>query len=174
MMAFQGAVDLGYRYLETDLHVSRDRRVVIFHDDTLERLTNGIGRFWDHDWERLQTLDAAHQFDKAGGYPLRGRGIQMPLLEEALRTFPDGMFNLDLKQPRIEAVVAEEVRRLGAEDRVLIGSFHDARIRHFREITGYQPAAWPELVRRHSTFADYVRATSRPIPVVILEPIASS
>ena len=161
MMAFQGAVDLGYRYLETDLHVSRDRRVVIFHDDTLERLTNGIGRFWDHDWEGLQTLDAAHQFDKAGGYPLRGRGIQMPLLEEALRTFPDGMFNLDLKQPRIEAVVAEEVRRLGAEDRVLIGSFHDARIRHFREITEGRVAtsAGPREISR-AVSASYARRSA--------------
>lgn len=136
MVAFQGAVDLGYRYLETDLHVSRDGRVVIFHDDTLERLTNGVGRFWDHDWERLRTLDAAHGFDPASGFPRRGSGIGMPLLEEAMRTFPDVMFNLDLKQPQIEEAVAGEVRRLGVEDRVLIGSFHDRRVRRVRAAAG--------------------------------------
>jgi glycerophosphoryl diester phosphodiesterase len=132
MVAFQGAVDLGYRYLETDVHVSRDGRVVIFHDHVLDRLTDGSGRFVDRDWFELRALDAAHGFGAEAGFPLRGRGIGMPLLEEALTTFPDQMFNLDLKQPAIAETVAAEVRRLGAEDRVMIGSFHDRRIRAFR------------------------------------------
>src|SRR3990170_685951 len=92
MVAFQGAIDLGYKYLETDLHVSRDRKVVIFHDDTLERLTNGVGRFWDLEWENLRTLDTGHHFDPVAGYPWRGRGAGMPLLEEALNTFPNAHF----------------------------------------------------------------------------------
>ena len=47
MTAFQGAVGLGYRYLETDVHVSADRRVVIFHDDQLQNLTDGSGPVWE-------------------------------------------------------------------------------------------------------------------------------
>jgi glycerophosphoryl diester phosphodiesterase len=140
MVAFQGAIDLGYKYIETDLHVSRDGRVVIFHDDTLERLTNGVGHFWDLEWENLRALDAGHRFDPAAGYPWRGRGAGMPLLEEALRTFPNAHFNLDLKQPGIEGVVAKEVRRLGVEDRVLIGSFYDLRVRRVRAAAGDQVA----------------------------------
>ena len=72
MTAFQGAVDLGYCYLETDLHVSRDGRVVVFHDDGLEHLTDGAGKVWDHDWSYLRTLDAAHHFDPEHGHPRRG------------------------------------------------------------------------------------------------------
>ena len=168
MMAFQGAVDLGYRYLETDLHVSRDQRVVLFHDDSLERLTNGKGRFWDHDWETLRALDAAHQFDKSGGYPQRGQGVVMPLLEDALRAFPDALFNLDLKQPRIEAVVADEIARLGAEDRVLIGSFYDARIRRFREITEGRIAtsAGPREISRAVSASYARRAAAGPSDVL--------
>jgi len=150
MVAFQGAVDLGYRYIETDLHVSRDGKVVIFHDDSLERLTSGAGRFWEHDWASLRTLDAAHHFDPVNGYPRRGAGVGMPLLEEAVRTFPDVQFNLDLKQPGIEAAVAEEVRRLGIEDRVLVGSFYDRRVRRLRVLAGERvaTAAGPgEVVR---------------------------
>ena len=155
MAAFQGAVDLGYTYLETDLHVSRDGKVVIFHDDTLERLTNGMGRFWDHDWESLRTLDAAHHFDPAAGYPRRGTGVGMPLLEEAVRAFPDARFNLDLKQPGIESTVASEVRRLGVEDRVLIGSFYDIRVRRLRTAAGDRvaTAAGPSEVLRAITAA---------------------
>jgi glycerophosphoryl diester phosphodiesterase len=58
------------------------------------------------------------------------------LLEETLRAFPDRLFNIDVKQPGIEWAVAGEVGRLGAEDRVLIASFSDRRIRRFRRLTG--------------------------------------
>ncbi len=136
MVAFQGAVDLGYRYLETDVHVSRDGEVVIFHDDRLERLTDGTGWVRERDWAELAGLDAAHHFDGAGGHPLRGTGVTIPLLEEAVRVFPDVQWNIDLKQAGIEAAVADLVDRLGLEDRVLIGSFHDGRIRRFRRLTG--------------------------------------
>jgi glycerophosphoryl diester phosphodiesterase len=149
MVAFQGAVDLGYRYIETDVHVSRDGKVVIFHDDSLERLTNGSGAFVDHDWEELRQLDAAHGFDERAGFPLRGTGIAMPLLEEAVRTFPTQMFNIDLKQEGIAAAVAAEVDRLGIGDRVMIGSFHDRRIRAFREAApGVATSAGPTEVAR--------------------------
>jgi glycerophosphoryl diester phosphodiesterase len=149
MVAFQGAVDLGYRYIETDVHVTRDGKVVIFHDDTLERLTDGTGRFADHDWEDLRDLDAAHHFGPADGHPLRGRGIGMPLLEEAVTTFPDRMFNIDLKQPGIAGAVAAEIRRLGIEERVMIGSFHDRRIRAFRGAApGVATSAGPAEVAR--------------------------
>jgi glycerophosphoryl diester phosphodiesterase len=136
MVAFQGAVDLGYRYLETDVHVSRDGRVVIFHDDRLERLTDGTGRIWEREWEDLRRLDAAHRFDPESGFPLRDRGVMMPLLEEAAAAFPDVLWNIDLKQAGIEEAVASLVTRMGLEDRVLIGSFHDRRIRRFRRLMG--------------------------------------
>jgi glycerophosphoryl diester phosphodiesterase len=149
MVAFQGAVDLGYRYIETDVHVSRDGRVVIFHDDMLERLTNGVGQFVDHDWKDLKGLDAAHGFKPEDGFPLRGRGIGMPSLEEAVATFPDVCFNIDLKQPGIATAVAAEVRRLGIEGRVMIGSFHDRRIRAFRRAApGVATSAGPGEVAR--------------------------
>lgn len=149
MVAFQGAVDLGYRYIETDVHVTRDGRVVMFHDDDLERLTDGSGRFADFDWEDLRRLDAAYRFRPDHGFPLRGRGIGMPLLEEAVATFPNQMFNIDLKQPAIATAVADEVRRLGIEERVMIGSFHDRRIRAFRRAApGVATSAGPAEVAR--------------------------
>ena len=136
MTAFQGAVDLGYRYLEIDLHVTRDGRIVIFHDHDLERLTDGRGKVWEWRWEDLRGLDAGHNFDPEAGYPRRGKDDRIPLLEEALVAFPDRMFNLDLKQRGIEVVVAGEIARLGAEERVLIGSFHGRRTRRFIRASG--------------------------------------
>jgi glycerophosphoryl diester phosphodiesterase len=135
MVAFQGAIDLGYRYLETDVHMSGDGKVVVFHDDRLERLTDGTGCVWDHDWDELRRLDAAYSFGADEGFTLRGSGVSIPLLEEVLRSFPDALLNIDLKQDAIEAAVAEEIDRLDAHDRVLVGSFHDHRIARFREET---------------------------------------
>ena len=149
MVAFQGAVDLGYRYIETDVHVSRDGRVVIFHDDVLERLTDGAGPFELHDWDDLKSLDAAYGFGAEEGFPLRGQGIGMPLLEEAVTTFPDVCFNIDLKQAGVAEIVAREVERLGIEERVLIGSFRDRRIRAFRRAApGVATSAGPAEVAR--------------------------
>lgn len=135
MTAFQGAVGLGYRYLEIDVHVSSDGRVVVFHDDSLERLTDGVGKVWDRTWNELRTLDAAHNFKPDEGFPLRGTGLSIPLLAELLQAFPDALLNIDLKQAGIEEVVASEIERLSAQDRVLIGSFRDWRIREFRRLT---------------------------------------
>lgn len=135
MPAFQGAVDLGYRYFELDVHATRDGKVIVFHDHDLDRLTDGTGWVWDHDWADLRPLDAAHSFDRRRGYPRRGEGIRIPLLEEILTTFPDVMVNVELKQDGIEEAVADELRRLDAFDRVMIGSFSDARIALFREVT---------------------------------------
>ncbi len=134
MVAFQGAVDLGYRYIETDVHLSRDGRVVLFHDDDLDRLTDGVGKVWEWDWQHLRQLDAAHHFGADHGYPLRGRDIGIPLFEDVVNTFPNCLFNLDLKQSGMEYALAEDVERLGATDRVLIGSFHGSRIRRFRRV----------------------------------------
>lgn len=136
MGAFRGAIQLGYRYLETDVHVSSDGVVVLFHDDRLDRLTDGSGLVWDHPWDHLASLDAAYHFDPAGGYPLRGEGIGIPRLADLVAEFPEALVNIDLKQQGIEQVVSDEIFRLGIEDRVMIGSFRDARIRRFRRITG--------------------------------------
>lgn len=164
MAAFQGAIDLGYRYLETDLHVSRDGRVVVFHDDTLERLTDGRGALAGRDWSELSTLDPGFRFDPASGFPWRGRGLRIPLLEEVVASFPGVHLNLDLKQDGIESVVAAEIERLGIRDRVLIGSFHDRRIRRFRSVSGGRVAtsAGPGEVARALAASRLGRAVAVP------------
>ena len=150
MAAFQGAADLGYVHIETDIHATRDGRIVIFHDDRLERLTDGTGFVWDWRWEDLKRLDAAHHFDAAAGYPMRGHGERIPLLEDVLASWPHVQFNLDLKQAGIEAPLWEEIERLGARDRVLIGAFQQGRVRTFRSLSGgsVATAAGPSEVLR--------------------------
>lgn len=148
MIAFQWAIGLGLRYLETDVHATRDGKVVAFHDDRLDRLTDGRGKVWERDWEDLRRLDAAYHFDPGHGYPQRGSGVRIPLLEEVLAAFPKCLLNLDLKQDGMEDLLAAEIIRLGAEDRVLVGSFHDRRLTRFRRASrgGVATSAGPREV----------------------------
>lgn len=133
--AFQGAIDLGYKYIETDVRITRDGVVVAFHDATLERTTNGAGAVSSWDLADLQRLDAAWWFDEANGYPLRGTGVRVRPLAELFEAWPDAYFNIDLKGAGLEWPVADVIKRHGRENSTLIGSFVDHRIAKFRRIT---------------------------------------
>ncbi len=78
MAAFRRAVELGARFIETDLHLSRDGRIVAIHDDTLERTTNGHGLVKDH------TLKELREFDAGSWYSQQFAGQRIPSLEEIL------------------------------------------------------------------------------------------
>jgi glycerophosphoryl diester phosphodiesterase len=130
------AEGLGYRYIETDIRVTRDGVVVVFHDETLERTTNGIGKVSEWDWEDIRHLDAGYRFSPDGeNFPSRGKGVAISRLDETLDRYGDVCFNIDLKEPGSEWPVAEVVAQTGATERVLIGSFSDRRIERFRRIT---------------------------------------
>ena len=135
MHAFHGALELGYRYVETDVRISKDGHVVVFHDASLERTTNGTGKVIAHDLADLRQLDAAYHFDHPGGHPLRGKGVGISTLADVFAEFPDTHFNIDLKGPGMEWAVADVVREAGREDSVLIGSFIGRRTAKFRRIT---------------------------------------
>lgn len=135
--AFDAAVgEFGYRYIETDIQVSSDGVVVVFHDDTLERTTNGVGKVADWSWEDLSRLDAAYHFSPDGEHhPLRGAGIGIRRLDETFARYPDVRFNLDLKASGSEWPVAETITRARRRETVCVGTFSDRRLARFRRIT---------------------------------------
>ena len=163
--AFQGAIDLGYRYVETDVRISRDGVVVAFHDATLERTTNGVGAVDEWEFSDLQRLDAAWWFDEGNGYPRRGSGVQIPSLAEVFEMWPDAMFNIDLKGPGLEWAVADVIKRHGREGSTLIGSFVDHRIAKFRRIThgGIAVSAGPSTVLAMLAASRLGRTIRRPV-----------
>jgi glycerophosphoryl diester phosphodiesterase len=136
MEAFSEAIGLGYRFLETDLHVTEDDVVVCFHDDTLERTTDGAGPIRSHGFDRVRQFDAGHRHLMDGGYPFRGNGVRVPSLEEAANAFPDVSFIVDLKGEGIVQPLVRLIDRLSLHDRLIVGSFSDRRIEEFRTATG--------------------------------------
>jgi glycerophosphoryl diester phosphodiesterase len=163
--AFQGAIDLGYQYIETDVRITRDGVVVAFHDGTLERTTNGAGPVDRWDLKDLQRLDAAWWFDEENGYPLRGTGVKVRALSEIFAMWPDAYFNIDLKGPKLEWPVADVIKRHGMENSTMIGSFVDHRVAKFRRITRGEVAvsAGPSSVLAMVAASRLGRTSRRPV-----------
>ncbi len=137
LAAFQIAVALGYGYLETDAHLTRDGVLVAFHDDRLDRVTDRKGAIAELGIAEVEAADAGYAFSPDGGssFPFRGRGIRVPRLEEILMRWPEVRVNIDPKSdPSVEPLAAL-LDRLGAWSRVCIGSFSDRRLRRIRSLS---------------------------------------
>lgn len=138
MLAFQRAADLGIAYIELDVHLTRDGHVVVFHDDTLERTTNGHGQVKDHTLAEFQQLDAGYHFTPDAGktFPFRGQGVTISPLTEVLRSFPHIRFTVEIKQkePPIEEQVIAVVQECGVADTVVLASEHDAVVTRVRSL----------------------------------------
>jgi len=134
--AFEAAVGMGYRYLETDVHVSRDGVLFAFHDAKLDRVTDRRGRIGDLRSDEIRAADAGFWFttDFGSTYPWRGHGVRVPALEELLTRWPDVFVNIDPKTDACVEPLAALIRRLAIFDRVCVGSFSDARTARVRAL----------------------------------------
>ncbi|MGV8845604.1 glycerophosphodiester phosphodiesterase [Tessaracoccus sp.] len=141
MRAFSNAVDLGYQYLETDVHATRDDHLVAFHDPDLGRVTDREGRIAEMTFAEVRSVAV-------------GDREEVPTLDELLDGFPDCFFNIDLKAPRAVDLLVETLTRHGAGDRVCVGSFARARLTRFRR-------SLPQAVTAASTLEVMAMAAGR-------------
>ena len=123
MTAFHHAVELGYRYLETDVHASKDGVVYAFHDDDLQRMVG----------ERvaISTLTA----NDIDAFRLEG-GHHIPRMAELFETFPNARFNIDAKAWPVVGPLADLINQTATQTRCCIGSFSDNRIKAVLRETG--------------------------------------
>lgn len=123
LQAFEHAVALGYAYLETDVHATRDGVVVAFHDERLERVTDGVGAIADLTAAELRCV-LVH-----GAHPV-------PTLAELLEALPHARFNIDLKSDAVVGPLVQLLDEYDAWERVLVCSFSWRRLRDFRRLAG--------------------------------------
>jgi glycerophosphoryl diester phosphodiesterase len=123
MAAFERAVGLGYRYLETDVRVTADGVALAFHDSALDRVTDSRGRVRELSWPQVRTA-------------LIGGREPIALLADVLTSWPGVRVNIDVKSDAGVAATADVLRRTGAADRVCIGAFSDGRLRELRRVLG--------------------------------------
>jgi glycerophosphoryl diester phosphodiesterase len=123
MPAFQYAVDLGYRYIETDVQVTADGVLVAFHDNDLRRTCGRPGKISLLPWSEVSTA-------RVGGK------APIPLLEDLLGTWPEIRVNIDCKTDGAVSALVATLKRTNALDRVLVGAFSDRRVARVRAALG--------------------------------------
>lgn len=131
MTAFRRAIgDWDADMLEMDVRLTADGRVVVLHDATVDRTTDGAGSVRDMPWDAVRRLDAGHRFrDPAGEFPYRGRGVRIPLFDEVLRELPHMRIMVEPKAAEAAGPLVEVIRACDAEHRVLIGAlFESSRV----------------------------------------------
>ena len=136
MYGFERAVDLGVDVLETEIHSTADNILVLMHDSTVDRTTNGSGPISALTLEELKTLDAGYNWTSDGGqtFPFRGSGITVPTLGELFTALPDMRINIDIKQekPSLVASLCKTIRTFDRVERVMVASFSSKVLKAFR------------------------------------------
>jgi glycerophosphoryl diester phosphodiesterase len=121
--AFEHAVSLGYRYVETDVRTTADGVAVALHDPSLDRVADRPGALRKMSWAQVRACKL-------------GDGREPPLLEELLGAWPELRWNIDVKRREAIGPVVEAIRRTGAVERVLVASFAGSRAARVRSALG--------------------------------------
>ncbi len=137
MFAFQNAVNLGVDVLEMDVHITNDNVLVLMHDEAVDRTTNGTGEIESMTLAQLKQLDAGHDWtpDEGATFPFRGQGVTVPTMAEVFTAFPEMRMTIEIKKTNTSMAkpFCEMIREYNMQDKVLIASFHDERLKEFRE-----------------------------------------
>jgi glycerophosphoryl diester phosphodiesterase len=137
LRAIQRAITLGVDQIEVDAQLTRDGHVILMHDPTVDRTTNGTGKVADLTLAELRRLDA-------------GLGEQIPTLEQALElTRGKVILQIELKGPRTTSAVVRAIEAAGMEEEVILTSFLHRRITEVRSLNPgiHTGALWGRLPR---------------------------
>lgn len=138
LLAFQSAIDLGVDVIETDVHISSDGIIFVWHDDHSEQLDGDISDICKKSWEELKELDLGYLYiDNDGKRPFSNSGIKLIPFEKVLEEFPNTKFNVDLKDKSRELVEGflAILERQNAFDRVIVASFHTENLKYIRSLS---------------------------------------
>tara|TARA_B100000700_G_C14910970_1_gene792246 strand:+ start:293 stop:1048 length:756 start_codon:yes stop_codon:yes gene_type:complete len=119
LSAFEGAAKLGFKYLETDVHATADGKLVAFHDQVLDRVSNTTGLISEKHYDEIKQIRI-------------GLSEKIPLLEDLLGYFPNIYFNIDPKSNDTVEPLINIIKKTNSTHRVCIGSFSDKRLIHIR------------------------------------------
>jgi glycerophosphoryl diester phosphodiesterase len=136
MYAFERAALMGVDVLEMDMRATADNHLVVIHDPTVDRTTDGSGAVSSLTLEELKRLDAGYNWSPDGGrsFPLRGRGLTVPTLSEVFNAFANVRLNIDIKQerPSIVQPFCRMIRAHQMQHRVMVASFNQSVLDEFR------------------------------------------
>ena len=123
MEAFENAINMGFKFLETDIQITRDKKLIAFHDNTLNRVTDHKGYIINKTWNELKKTKVAGKFN-------------IPLLSDIFYSWPEINLNIDPKNNASISTLIEFLKENKFFDRVCIGSFSGKRLETLRKIFG--------------------------------------
>lgn len=136
--AFDHAAELGADMFELDVRATADGAIVCLHDPTVDRTTDGQGPVEALKLSELRKLDAGYRWTDDGGktYPFRGKGIQVPTLEEVFKRHPRMRMVIEMKvrTPEFAQSLCRLTREAGMAQRVLVASFDHDTLHAFRQV----------------------------------------
>jgi glycerophosphoryl diester phosphodiesterase len=134
IVAFRSAIDdWGADMLELDVRLTKDGHVVVFHDATVDRTTDGSGRVGELTLDEIRSLDAGYRFHDLSGEPsFRGRGVTVPTMDDLMDACPRIWLNVEAKEAAVAGPLVEVLRRRGEEHRVLVTAEHERNRRDAR------------------------------------------
>ena len=148
MLFLENSAAMGVDILELDVHMTRDGHLIVMHDDTVDRTTNGTGKISELTLAEIRDLEVGVNWtqDEGQSYPYRGEGLQVPMLEEVFERFPDYPMNIEIKQeePSMVEPFCALIREYDMQEKVLVPSFSDKAMAEFR-------AACPEVATAGSS-----------------------
>jgi glycerophosphoryl diester phosphodiesterase len=161
--AFDIGMSTGADGLELDVHMSADGVVVVHHDKTLDRTTNGSGPLAARTADELARLDAGCRFTRGGEYPFRDRGIGVPTLREVLARYPGVPTIIEIKvyTAAMGQAVADEIRRAGAVDYVCVAGYGIASARAARAALPGVPSSASQPEVRLAVYRSILRCPIR-------------
>ena len=137
LYALEQYANMGVDILEMDIHLTKDEHIILIHDDTVDRTTNGEGDVREMTLAEVKELDAGYKWtdDEWSTFPFRGQGITIPTLEEVFNTFPGYPMIVEIKQesPSMGIVLCELLRKHNMQEKVMVPSFSDVAMTEFRE-----------------------------------------
>lgn len=144
--AFDASIESGADILEYDTHITADGHLVVIHDSTVDRTTDGTGLVNEMTLAEIQDLDAGYHWqDENGETPYRGEGLYIPTVEEVLSAYPDQRHLIEMKdtnQPELYEDVIQELWRViqttAMESNVMVGSFTHSINERFEEVSESQ------------------------------------
>ena len=136
LVAYHNALAVGADVLEMDVRMTGDGVLVLLHDNSVDRTTDGTGVIAARTYAEIAALDAGYRYTPDGGesYPYRDQGVVIPRFADVLEEFPEQLFAIEIKETDIVDEVVAVIEQTGSVDRVVVAAFADSSVLRTRAL----------------------------------------
>lgn len=173
LVAFLSAADdWSADMIELDVRASSDGHCVVIHDATVDRTTDGAGAVATLTLDRLQALDAGHEFtsDDGATFPFRDQDVRIPTIEQVFEALPDTRFTVEVKAAAAQGPLFDAIDRFNARDRVIAAGMYDRDRTMFRDYHGVKSGSTEALQRFYTLHRLHLARWARPRADVVQMP----